>query len=120
MRAKDRSPVSIGLVEDESQKYLADWLTRPLVEVTGIDCRRRHKKLTEDHGPYIANRVIRHLRAAWNTAARVHPDIPKESPTRAVAFHRERRRDNPISWEELPGWCSYRRQWQVRLWGSKA
>jgi len=104
MVAKNRSPVSIGHMENETEKYLADQMPRPLLDLDGQACRDVHKRLTKAHGIYIANRVLRHVRAAWNTAARVHDHVPERNPTKAVVFHQEHERDNPIAWDELPAW----------------
>src|SRR6185312_3011493 len=66
------------------------------------ECRELHAKLTKSAGPYVANRVLRHVRAAWNTAAKEH-DLPV-NPTVAVHWNKEERRQEPIAWSKLPGW----------------
>ncbi len=104
MRAKERSPVSIGHMEHETEKYLSDRMRRPLLDLDGTACRSIHKSLTKAHGIYIANRVLRHVRAAWNTAARIHEHVPPRNPVKAVVFHQERERDDPIAWDDLPAW----------------
>jgi hypothetical protein len=62
----------------------------------------RIEKLSKDHGPYLANRVMRHVRAAWNTALKEH-DLPA-NPTIAVHWNKEHRRQEPIAWAKLPAW----------------
>lgn len=104
MRAADRSPKSIKLIEAEVRKYLADWTNRPLADVTREDCRRRHRRITDENGPHIANRVLRHFRACYYTTARVHESLPQVPPTRAVRFNKERPRRDRIAWEDLPEW----------------
>jgi integrase len=102
MRADDARARSLETVETERDKYLAAWLKRPLRTIERADCREMHEELTKNHGPYLANRVMRHLRAAWNTALREH-ELPA-SPTIAVHWNKEHRRQEPIAWEKLPAW----------------
>ena len=87
-------------------KYLADWREVPLTELRRSMCRDRHRKITERHGPYPANHVMRSLRAAWNFALRVvdDPDALPSNPVAAVTFHRERRREAVIMPEDLHEW----------------
>lgn len=102
MRAKGASATSIATVARERDCYLADWIDRPLREITRTDARELHEQLSEGNGPYIANRVLRHVRAAWNTAAREH-DLPTNA-TIAVNWNKEHRRQEPIAWTKLPSW----------------
>ena len=102
MRRDGSRPRSIEVVEDETDKHLEDWMNRPLASITRTDVRERHEELTEDSGVYLANRVMRHLRAAWNTLAK-EQDLPV-CPTIAVHWNKEHRRQEPIPWADLPGW----------------
>ncbi|MEZ5875594.1 MAG: site-specific integrase [Hyphomicrobiales bacterium] len=86
-------------------RYFEDWKDRPLAEL-GADrraVRDRHKHLSGKHGPYIANRAMRALRAAYNLALKVNANLPA-NPVVAVTFNREERRDEAISPEDLPEW----------------
>lgn len=100
MRAKGGQPRSIEEFERESDKHLAAWLDRPLAEITRTECRELHEDLTEASGRYLANRVMRYLRAAWNTMLKEH-DIPA-NPTIAVHWNKEHRRQEPVPWSKLP------------------
>lgn len=102
MRADKASPASLITVERERNKYLAQWLDRSLRQITRTDCREFHAGLSAENGPYVANRVLRHLRAAWNTTAREH-DLPI-CPSIAVNWNVEQRRQEPIKWVDLPAW----------------
>ena len=102
MRRDESRPRSIEAVEKETEKHLGGWLDRPLATVTRTDVRERHEELTEESGEYLANRVMRHLRAAWNTLAK-EQDLPV-CPTIAVHWNKEHRRQEPIPWAELPAW----------------
>jgi integrase len=102
MRASQATERSIVTITSERDKYLADWVKRPLHSIERADCRALHEKISNDNGPYIANRVLRHVRAAWNTALKEH-DLPA-NPTIAVHWNKERRRQEPIAWAKLPSW----------------
>ena len=102
MRRKGGRPSSISTVEREVARHLANWTERPLREITRTEARELHERVTEESGPYIANRLLRHVRAVWHTAEREH-DLPR-CPTVAVSWNRERRRQEPITWDRLPAW----------------
>jgi site-specific recombinase XerD len=102
MRADHASPASIDTIVRERDRYLTDWLPRPLRAIERTECRELHERLTKDAGPYVANRLLRHVRAAWNTAAKEH-DLPT-NPTVAVHWNKEERRQEPIAWAKLPAW----------------
>jgi integrase len=102
MRADKSSEASTDTIERERDRYLKDWLERPLRSIERAECRELHEEITRDHGPYIANRVLRHVRAAWNSALKEH-DLPA-NPTVAVHWNKEERRQEPIAWAKLPSW----------------
>lgn len=104
MRRRGGRPSSISTVEREVARHLASWMERPLCEITRTEARELHERVTEMSGPYIANRLLRHVRAVWHTAEREH-DLPR-CPTVAVSWNRERRRQEPIPWDRLPAWRS--------------
>jgi len=100
---KDESrPRSIEVVKHETKKHLGEWLDRTLASISRTDVRERHEELTEQSGEYLANRVMRHLRAMWNTLAK-EQELPV-CPTIAVHWNKEHRRHEPMPWAELPGW----------------
>lgn len=102
MKANGASPASLATITRERDKYLETWLARPLRTIERSHCRELHETLSKKHGPYLANRVMRHVRAAWNTALKEH-DLPA-NPTIAVHWNKERRRQEPIPWAQLPAW----------------
>ncbi len=103
MRATKKQPRSVAEFQREAEKYLASWLDRPLVSITRTDCRERHAAITSESGKYVGNRVMRHLRAAWNTALVEHEELPV-APTFALKkrWNKEHRRQEPITWAKLP------------------
>jgi integrase len=77
-------------------------MDRPLASITRTEVRERHEELSDKSGEYLANRVMRHLRAAWNTLAK-EQELPV-CPTIAVHWNKEHRRQEPIPWADLPDW----------------
>jgi len=106
MRHRGLADRTIASFRYHLDKYIADWRAVPLTELRRSMCRDRHRKITERHGPYPANHVMRSLRVAWNFALRVvdDPDVLPGNPVAAVTFHRERRREAVIMPEDLPVW----------------
>lgn len=102
MRARECVERSILEVHREVQRYLPDWIERPLSGITRAECMERHAKLSE-RGKYTANRTMRLFRAIWNTASRANEELPK-CPVVAVTMNKERRRREPIEWNALPAW----------------
>jgi integrase len=100
MRKSEGSPRSIEEFERETNKHLGDWLDAPITTITRTACRELHEKLTEASGLYLANRVMRYVRAAWNTMLKEH-DLPA-NPTIAVMWNKEHRRQEPVPWVKLP------------------
>lgn len=105
MRADDCAERSIESMEYEVGLYLSDWLTRPLADITRNDCATRHRRITERHGPYSANRAMRFFRAAYNTADKRQEQGLPRCPVVAVKFNKEKRRQEPIPWSRLPEWA---------------
>ena len=103
MKKKDRSPKSISGMWDEANRYLSDWLDRPLASITKLECADRHEKITR-RGPYAANRTMRIFRAAWNRARKTH-NLPHENPVIGVEWNKEHRRQEPIPADGLADWA---------------
>lgn len=103
MRTKGCVARSIDTVRDIVDRYLDDWRNRPLVAITRTDCVARHRQVTADHGPVVANGAMRMLRAAYNSARKLYPDLPT-NPVAAVEFNPQHRKRSPIPWADLPAW----------------
>lgn len=103
LRAKGGSERTVEMLHDEVNRHLGDWLARPLAELSRQEVRRRHERITQNAGPYAANRAMRCLRAIYNTCLREH-DLPMPNPCIAVNYNKERRRQEPVPWENLPAW----------------
>jgi integrase len=128
MEAKHCTPKTIAQLKDELGRHTADWLTWPLARITRKDCIEKHRKITKDSGPYAANRMVRELRAVWNSARRLFEKLPPH-PLVGVTLNKEHRRREPIPFTDLPTWGEkvdamqnhVRRdyQWFVLLTGSR-
>lgn len=101
MRIRSCAASSIATMERE-RPYLGTLIHTPLVAIQRAQCRELHKSITDENGPAIANRVMRHVRAAWSTAEKIH-DLPR-CPTIGVTWNKEHRRQEPIPWVKLPAW----------------
>jgi integrase len=104
LRRKGGRPRSISSIESEAKRHLDDWSARRLADITRTECRALHERLTDTSGPYLANRLMRYVRAVYNTALKEH-DLPV-NPTVAVHWNKEERRQEPIPWVNLPVWRS--------------
>jgi integrase len=106
---------------DHAGSYLKAWLDRPLASITAKECRARHDEIVQKHGPHVANRTMRNLRALWNFIAKeavigTIAGVPEgtmlpANPTIAVQWVAESsrsyfsvRRQEPIAVEALPAW----------------
>ena len=94
--------------------YLKDWLDRPLVSITKDQVEKKHKGITEEHGPTPANYAFKILRALF-TYAEAKYENSKGNPLIAVnpvkrlsqvrAWNRVgTRRNQFIRSEDLPAW----------------
>ncbi|UTA47442.1 integrase family protein [Simiduia sp. 21SJ11W-1] len=94
------------------EKHLADWLNRPLKDITRDMVSQRHKRIAQQW-PVAANNVMRHLRALFNFAAGQYEDVAgqaifTDNPIKRISHNRqwtpEKRRQRIIKTGELPGW----------------
>lgn len=101
MRAARRAS-GVATMERE-MPYVASLLDKPLAAIDRTMLRKEHRRITEECGPFVANRVMRQVRAAWNTARAENPVLDGE-PTASVQWNEEYRRQEPIAWAKLPDW----------------
>lgn len=105
LRARTRSPRTEEDYREVPNRYLADWLNRPLREI-GEDrrgVRERHERITQRHGRAVADYALRLLRAVYNRALREFPDLPP-NPCRNVDYHGTRPRRVDLSPKRLRDW----------------
>jgi hypothetical protein len=93
LQRKGRSNGTIENYRDDVERLMVDWLDQPL-SVLGNDpslVASRHKKITAENGPYIANGCMRSLRAIYNHARKTARSLPAENPAIAVDWNGEPR-----------------------------
>jgi hypothetical protein len=96
MKKKNGSPATKADYQTKIDCHMSDWLDRPLIEITRDVCNKRHEKIGENNGTYMANGVMRVLRAIWRRARRQHPEL-SEPPTVNVDFYPEHGRTAVIT-----------------------
>ena len=102
-----RAPRTIQTYRYEMQRYLGDWLSRPLDSIDAEDVRDRFKRITDNHGWSAANRVISLLRSLYRK-----PCADIETLHNPVSlwlaeggrFHAKPRREISTPAEVLPRW----------------
>jgi integrase len=124
LRAKGRAARTIEDYRYLLEKYLPDWMDRPLADITRKDVRLRHESIVREiarrkrrqngarvtanaPGVVPANQVMRALRAVWNRALREHPEELPLNPVGKegnVDFIKEQRRSSRIPAAELKPW----------------
>jgi len=88
-------------------RYLADWASKPIAEISRRMVLDRHRKISEDNGRVTANSAMRHLRSVYNFTAAAHGELPQNPVgilTQARSWHTERRRRSVIPMHGLPKW----------------
>jgi integrase len=106
MIRKGRAERTVDNYRDYIERHLGDWLDLPLAKFgirpdLVID---RHERLTARNGPYVANGVMKALRAIYNHALKSNRDLPSYNPALAVDWNPEYRRDTGMGTEDLPEW----------------
>jgi hypothetical protein len=107
LERKKRSPSTISGYRMHLDRYMADWLDRPIVELADDPdiVARRHDALTAEHGAFAANGCMRTLRAIYNHAWKKNKRfLPQDSPTDAVDWNPEPRRNTAMGSTGLSSW----------------
>jgi integrase len=102
-RKLELSPKSLRDYEGDVRSCFSDWLNRDLLSLSDrMAMVERHKLLTEQRGPTMANKAMRHFRMLWNDAQRRHEQLASP-PTVAVDFNKQGKGE-PIANSDLPQW----------------
>jgi integrase len=102
MKKKSGSKTTLDDYQAKIDCHMSEWIDRQLIDITRPMVTALHIKIGDTNGnPYMANGVMRVLRAIWNRARKPHPDLP-ESPTRAIDFYEEKGRTAVIT--DWPAW----------------
>jgi integrase len=95
------------------ERAFKEWKTKPLVEITKDLVAKRHKRMSEDHGPAYADGAMRVLRAIINVAqfqfeapdgTPLLPDNPVRRLSQTRAWNRVARRTSYIKPTQLKPW----------------
>jgi integrase len=105
---KNRSEKTIVGYRDHVERIFAEWLDRPLRELSADPARvaRKHDDVTKENGSYMANGAMRTLRAIYNHARKTNKKLPPDNPVDAVDWNLEKRRDTGMGVGDLKGWLS--------------
>lgn len=121
LRKRRKSERTVETYEGDIKRHLADWLDRPLVELTALELDKLHKSIrasavkrakkrggaprafVNSPGDVLANRIVRHVKAIWNATDRVH-ELPGRNPARGVVPVEEAPRDARVATDEFPEW----------------
>lgn len=117
MRRRNRSEQSIATMKKEIEKYLADWLDRPITELTGADLVKLHDRIkasarpregtnpNNERGAPLANRVIAHVSACWNTLnKKLEGKLGGWNPAKSVEKDQLTAKRERIADVDLPDW----------------
>jgi integrase len=106
LRTRDRSERTFEDMKARLKRYLPKWKTMPINEIKRSFAREEHKRITNDHGPVVANQSLRDFRACYNFALKVvdDPDSLPPNPIVAVTFNKERASNRVLMPDYLPEW----------------
>lgn len=91
----------------------ANWIRKPIIDITKEDVANQHKKIGSEHGEAYANLSMRVLRALFNFASgqyedaqgrSLFPENPVKRLSQTRAWYRVDRRQNYIKSHELSKW----------------
>lgn len=119
LASKRRSPTTIRVYGYLLDKYLSDWMTKPLAKITRVDVRERHQQLTEQiaagkhslrsvpaasrNGKSTANLVFTIFSAIYKRATREHEYL-RADPCATVNWNEIDKTRGPLLDKELPVW----------------
>jgi integrase len=106
MRQRECRDRSIADMLYRRDRYLSDWLARPITGIRKNEARTEHKRLSTDHGKRTANQVMKDFRWAYNLALKIVEDADAlgDNPTNAITWNKERASDRYLADDELPEW----------------
>ena len=117
MRKRGRSAQTIATMKKEVEKYLADWLDRPIAELRGRELVKLHERIkasarpregtnpNNERGAPLANRVIAHVSACWNTLnKKLEGGLGTWNPAKSVEKDRLTAKRERIADADLPDW----------------
>lgn len=101
-------PRTIEHYSDDINRHLADWLKKPIAEISKEMIAKKHTKLAESAGEASANSVMRTFRAVYNFARSYTdnniPDNPVQRLSQTRQWYKVERRSNFLKPHELKHW----------------
>jgi integrase len=106
LRARECSDRTIDDMFKQVDRYLRNWKSVPISDITRTMAREKHRTISTRHGKAVANNSMRLFRAAYNLALRVvdDPDALPSNPIQAVTFNKVRSAGRVLLPDELPEW----------------
>jgi integrase len=106
MRVRECSDRGIDGVLIHLNRYLGNWKSIPISEVTRTMAREKHRYISENNGKAVANGAMRIYKAAYNFALRVvdEPDALPDNPIKAVTFNKVRSSNRVLMPDDMPDW----------------
>jgi integrase len=117
MRKRGRSEQTIATMKKEVEKYLGGWLDRPIAELRGTELIKIHERIkasarpregtnpNNERGAPLANRVIAHVSACWNTLnKKLEGGLGTWNPAKSVEKDRLTAKRERIADADLPDW----------------
>lgn len=108
MVKKGRADRTIENYRDYVERLLGDWMDWPLEKISRRPdfVIQRHEHVTNNNGPYIANSVMKVLRAIYNHALKSNRELSRFNPVLAVDWNVEKRRNSGMGESDLANWFS--------------
>lgn len=101
-------PRTIDHYSDDINRQLADWLKKPIADISKEMISKRHAKLAKSAGEASANSVMRTFRAVYNFALsytdNAIPDNPVQRLSQTRQWYKVERRSNFLKPHELKYW----------------
>ncbi len=102
----ERSQRTIDGGQDAVERLLGDWLSVPLDRLAERpdEVNRRYVALLKGHGVATAKNAMATLRAVYNHASRMHPELSKPNPVSRLCLRTPPPRNTAMAADELAGW----------------
>lgn len=101
-------PRTVDHYSDDVNRHLADWLKKPIAEISKEMIAKKHAKLAESAGEASANSVMRTFRAVYNFARsytdNAIPDNPVQRLSQTRQWFKIERRSTFLKPHELNHW----------------
>ena len=105
---QELKPRTVTTYQDLFRLYLADWMKKPIAEITKDMVAKRHLKIAAEAGKAAANNTMRTFRAVYNFANELLDDSLPVNPVKRLSNTRQwfkiERRQTVVNEPDLPKW----------------